>query len=151
LHERHGVNLVTISEHIDLSTDNGRMYLRIKVAVARAEVERKAPQRRANLQAAQDGRRMGGRRPFGFELDMTIRETEAAAVRQAYKDVLAGVSLGQIARDWNAAGFYTPLETRKGEQSRWTGTSVRPVLLNPRYAGLRVTVPSWRTARGRSR
>jgi site-specific DNA recombinase len=60
------------------------MYLRIKVAVARAEVERKAArQRRANLQAAQDGRRMGGRRPFGFELDMTIRETEAAAVRQA--------------------------------------------------------------------
>ena len=54
LHERYGVNLVTISEHIDLSTDNGQMYLRIKVAVARAEVERKGTrQKRANLQAAQ--------------------------------------------------------------------------------------------------
>jgi site-specific DNA recombinase len=54
LHERHGVNFVTISEHIDRSTDNGRMYLRIKVAVARAEVERKGTrQMRANLQATQ--------------------------------------------------------------------------------------------------
>jgi site-specific DNA recombinase len=94
-------------------------------------------QRRANLQAAQQGRRMGGRRPFGFEQDMTIRENEATAIRQAFEDVLAGVSLSQVARDWNSAGLLTPLTTRQGEPSRWTGDTVRPVLLNPRSAGLR--------------
>jgi site-specific DNA recombinase len=80
---------------------------------------------------------MGGRRPFGFELDMTVRELEAAAIRQAYDDVLAGVPLGQIARDWNAAGLCTPLKTRKGEPSWWTAATIRPVLLNPRNAGRR--------------
>jgi hypothetical protein len=80
---------------------------------------------------------MGGRRPFGFEQDMTIRASEATAVRQAYADVLVGVSLGQVARDWNAAGPLTPLKTRKGEPSRWRPATVRPVLMNPRFAGLR--------------
>ena len=94
---------------------------------------------------------MGGRRPFGFEQDMTIRDVEASAVRQAYDDILAGVPLAQIARDWNDAGLLTPLTTRQGEPSRWTGDTVRPVLLNPRNAGLRATVPSWRTAPARSR
>jgi site-specific DNA recombinase len=74
---------------------------------------------------------------LGFEQDMTIRDVEATAVRQAYDDVLAGVPLAQIARDWNAAGLLTPLTTRQGEPSRWSGDSVRPVLLNPRNAGLR--------------
>ena len=36
--------------------------------------------------------------------------------------MLTGVSLGQIARDWNDAGLLTPLKTRKGEPSQWTGT-----------------------------
>ena len=55
---------------------------------------------------------MGGRRPFGFEQDMTIRDVEASAVRQAYDDILAGVPLAHIARDWNDAGLLTPLTTR---------------------------------------
>jgi site-specific DNA recombinase len=125
-------------ESLDLSSPNGRMVAHILAAVAQQEIEQKSERQiRANLQAAKQGRRMGGRRPFGFEQDMTIRESEAAAIRQAYDDVLAGVSLGQVARNWNAAGFYTPLKTRKGEPSRWTGSSVRPVLLNPRNAGIR--------------
>jgi site-specific DNA recombinase len=125
-------------DSLDLSSPNGRMVAHILAAVARQEIEQKSDrQRRADLQAAQQGRRMGGRRPFGFEQDMTIRDVEASAVRQAYDDVLAGVPLAQIARDWNGAGLLTPLATRQGEPSRWTGDSVRPVLLNPRNAGLR--------------
>jgi hypothetical protein len=80
---------------------------------------------------------MGRQRPFGYEQDMTIRETEAEAVRAAFDDVLAGVPLGRVARNWNAAGLLTPLHNRSGEPSQWTGASVRPVLMNPRYAGLR--------------
>lgn len=52
--EERGLRLVTANGEADLSTDGGRMYARIKAAVARAEVERKgarqssAQQQRAN-------------------------------------------------------------------------------------------------------
>ena len=51
------------------------MMADILASVARQEID-KSPtgRRRANLQAAEEGRRMGGRRPFGYEQDMTIRE-----------------------------------------------------------------------------
>ena len=51
----------------DLSTDNGRLFARIKGAVARAEVERKsARQKRANKQRAKDGRPGRSTMPFGY-------------------------------------------------------------------------------------
>jgi site-specific DNA recombinase len=123
----------------DLSTPNGRMIAGILANVARQEIEQKADrQRAATLQAAEQGRWIGGRRPFGYEPDgVTIRENEATAIRQAYEDVLGGVSLAQVARDWNAAKLPTPQETRKGGPSHWIATTARGVLMNPRYAGLR--------------
>jgi site-specific DNA recombinase len=68
---------------------------------------------------------------------VTVRESEAEAIREGYDDVLAGVSLAQIARTWNAAGHRTPQRTREGEPSKWSPSTARDVLLNPRYAGLR--------------
>jgi DNA invertase Pin-like site-specific DNA recombinase len=48
-------------DSLDLSSPNGRMVAHILAAVARQEIEQKSDrQRRANLQAAQQGRRMGG-------------------------------------------------------------------------------------------
>ena len=77
--------------------------------MAQGEVERKgARQRSAAVQAAKQGRWIGGRRAFGFEPDgVTVREAEAALIEQGYVDVLAGESLGEIARRWNAAGVVT--------------------------------------------
>ncbi|WP_313278412.1 recombinase family protein [Timonella senegalensis] len=43
--EERGLKLVTANGEADLSTDGGRMYARIKAAVARAEVERKGARR----------------------------------------------------------------------------------------------------------
>jgi site-specific DNA recombinase len=124
---------------LDLSTAAGRLTASILIAAARHEIEQKSErQKRANLQAAQQGRRVGGPRPFGYEPDgMTIREPEAAALRDAYAAVLTGVPIGRIARDWNARGLYTPQAKRDGSASPWTGQTIRPCLLNPRYAGLR--------------
>jgi DNA invertase Pin-like site-specific DNA recombinase len=138
--ERAGVVLAFVrGSDLDLSTPSGRMLADILASVARQEIEQKSDrQKRANMQAAEQGRRTGGRRPFGYETDgTTIRDLEAMAVRQAFDDVLAGVSLAQIARDWNAAGLRTPQKTRTGEPSKWIPTTVRGVLQNPRYAGLR--------------
>jgi DNA invertase Pin-like site-specific DNA recombinase len=55
--ESQGLRLVTANGEADLQTDGGRMYARIKAAVARAEMERKgARQSRAHLQRAAKGR-----------------------------------------------------------------------------------------------
>src|SRR5207253_2064292 len=67
------------------------------------EIEQKSDrQTRANGQAAQLGRRVGGRRPFGYAADgVTVREDEGEAIRRGYEAVLTGMSLGSVARDWN--------------------------------------------------
>jgi DNA invertase Pin-like site-specific DNA recombinase len=134
LADTHHLALATVSGDTDLGTDSGRLFARIKGAVARSEGERKsARQRRAQLQAAQRGLPAGGPRAFGFERDgLTVRENEAKALRNAYASLLAGRSMVGIARDLDAAGFVTG---RLGK--RFNHSAARAVLVNPRNAGLR--------------
>jgi site-specific DNA recombinase len=128
-----GVAIVTASDGVDTSTDGGRLVAGILAMVAEGEVERKgARQRSAAEQAAKQGRWVGGRRAFGYEADgVTIREDEAALIKQGYADVMAGESLGEIARRWDAAGHIT------SQGKTWHRTAVKDVLTNPRHAGLR--------------
>lgn len=132
--QRADVAIVTASDGVDTSTDGGRLVARILSSVAQGEVERKGSrQRSAAIQAAKQGRWVGGRRPFGYEKDgVTICEAEAALIRQAYVDVLAGESLSEVARRWNVSGI-TPAQSEK----RWYRGTVKDVLTNPRHAGLR--------------
>jgi site-specific DNA recombinase len=125
--------IVTAADGVDTSTDGGRLVARILSSVAQGEVERKgARQRSAYEQAATQGRWVGGRRPFGYEDDgQTVREDEAALVKQGFVDVLAGESLGELARRWNKAGFVTTYD------NTWRPSAVKDVLTNPRHAGLR--------------
>lgn len=138
--KKHGLVVAFVrGSDLDLGTPAGRLTADILGSVAQHEIEQKSDrQRRAVVQAAEQGRWIGGRRPFGYEPDgMTIRTPEAEAVRAAYDDILTGVPLGRIAADWNARGLHTPQPKRDGGASSWTAQTVRPVLLNPRYAGLR--------------
>lgn len=132
--EPSGVAIVTAADGVDTTTDGGRLVARILGSVAQGEVERKsARQRDAIIQAAAQGRWVGGRRAFGYESDgVTVREHEAAAIRAGYAAVLAGEPLTHIARAWNTAGYVT---TQSGGQ--WERLGVRDVLINPRNAGLR--------------
>ncbi len=137
--ETAGVRLATVSGDVDLSTDAGRLVARILASVARGEVERKsARQRAAQAQAAKQGRRVGGRRAFGFEQDgVTVRQVEAAAIQAGYDAVLSGVPLAAVARDWNARGLTPGQLRRDGWPSAWRHDNVRACLLNPRNAGIR--------------
>lgn len=131
--EKGGLRLVTANGEADLGVDAGRMFARIKAAVARQEVERKAArQTRAAQQRAQQGRPWGSRRPFGYTQDRTeFYEPEATAVREMYRDYLAGTSQMELARRLNAAGFTTTMG------GPWRQTGVRQFLRSPRNAGLR--------------
>lgn len=124
---------------LDLSTPAGRLTADILGSVAQHEIEQKSDrQRRAAVQAAAQGRWIGGRRPFGYEPDgITVRADEAAAVIAGYDAILTGVPLGRIARNWNSMGLLTPQARRDGTESHWIAQTIRAVFLNPRYAGLR--------------
>ncbi|MBA2574690.1 MAG: recombinase family protein, partial [Nocardioidaceae bacterium] len=133
LSARTGVRIATVTGDLDLTTDTGRLVGRILASVARGEVERKgARQRRAQQQAAQQGRPAGGRRPFGYGADgMTVIASEAKELRGAYQTLVEGGSLKGIAARWNDAGVLTTAG------NRWTHSTVRRTLKNPRYAGHR--------------
>jgi DNA invertase Pin-like site-specific DNA recombinase len=138
-----GAKVLTVDGEIDLTTADGEFRATMLAGIARFEARRKGErQLRANALAASLGRRTGGRRPFGYDKDgMTVRPAEAAAVVDGYRDVLMGVPLAAIARDWKSRGLVTAstryLEKHRGEPSDWTSGSVRTVLINPRYMGKR--------------
>ncbi len=140
LADRKNVALASVGGDVDLATDNGRLFARIKGAVARSEVERKsARQRSSNDQRAASGLPSGGRRAFGYERGgVVVDEVEAAEVRKAASSLLAGGSLRGIVADMNARGIPTTAWRPPLVLSKWHPTELRRLLSNPRYAGLRV-------------
>jgi site-specific DNA recombinase len=131
--EHNRVKLVTVSGDLDLSTDAGRLNARILTSVARAEIERKSARQRAAFeQAARDGKPTGGRRAFGYTADgMHLDPAEAPIVAEMFQRFASGDSLGELMRELNRRGIATP----RGHT--WITGSVKQVLMNPRYAGLR--------------
>ncbi len=110
LAETRGLRIVTTNGDVDLGTDGGKMYARIKAAVAKGEVERMGARRkRSNEQTVAEGRPAPGRRPYGWELGgIELREEEARVVRDIYAAVLAGESVRALVRDLNARNVPSP-------------------------------------------
>ena len=132
--ERAAVTIATVSGDLDLSTDAGRLNARILISVARAEIERKSQrQRDAATQAAEQGRPAGGgRRAYGYNADgLHLDPTEAPVVADLFRRWVAGETLGELTRWLDTEGIRTP----RGH--RWSTGSLRELLCNPRYAGLR--------------
>lgn len=166
--EERGLKLVTANGEADLTTDGGRMYARIKAAVARAEVERKAErQSLAHRQRARQGRPPKGQRPVGYATDGSVVEHEAAVVKEMFRlfAIKAGTTIAGIARalsgvDGPDVPKSLPRMTRHSrtvmlernerraaeglapkpvpEDGRWHSSSVLDILRNPRYAGYSV-------------
>jgi DNA invertase Pin-like site-specific DNA recombinase len=127
-----GLLLATCGGDADLATDSGRLFARIKAAVAKAEMERKsARQKLAFQQRAESGIPWSNHRPFGYTMDFEPHPTEAALVRDAYADVLAGISRRSIARRWAEQGVKTTVG------NEWTGGTLSDFLRHPRNAGHR--------------
>ena len=99
------------------------------------------------------GGRVGGVRPFGFDLDPVTKDNkdaaglkpnqhEAAAIAGAYAKILAGTSCSAIAREWNEA-LRTPRKTADPAKTGrgcggvpWTTGTVKQVLIRAQNAGL---------------
>ncbi len=121
---------------LDLATPSGRAVARTLGAWARFEVEHKSERtKRAQLQAAQAGKWLGGAPPLGWNLraddgSATLDRPAARRIAKASTDVLTGISLGSIVAAWNEAGFLT------STGRRWNYATLRQVLSRARNAGL---------------
>lgn len=119
---------------MDLATASGRLNARLLTSVASFESEMKAERQKAShRQRAEAGRPWfvsSTGRPTGWNLDGTLHAEEAGAIRDAYRMLLAGMSLRAIAKDLNGRGLTT------SRCAPWSSHSLRTVLTNPRNAGI---------------
>jgi DNA invertase Pin-like site-specific DNA recombinase len=132
--ERVGVSQVaTVTADIDLGNDDGLFMARIFAAFAAKESGRKSARiRRKMLQNAEQGLPHGSVRPFGYEDDkITLRDSEAAVVRQMVDRYLSGQSLFSLTVWLNESGI-TPAVAKS-----WQTSAVRQILCSGRIAGLR--------------
>lgn len=132
LAERHGVSFHYVrSPSFDLNTSAGRRVARILAANDAGEAEDIQERvKRAKLEAARNGEWKGGRRPFGYEADgVTVNETEAAAVLDASRGIVAGRSMNGLVKEFRAKG----LVTSAGKP--WSHRSLMRTLMRPRNAG----------------
>ncbi|SHH53536.1 Site-specific DNA recombinase [Jatrophihabitans endophyticus] len=132
---------------LNLSDASGRMTARIVGAVARGESERMSERMKAgNKQRAEKGRPdTRGYRKYGYERDhMTIREDEAAIIREFADRLLAGESLTALTRELNDRNV--PTATGRGP---WYSASLRQILRSARlsaqreYQGQIVALGEW--------
>lgn len=151
---------------LDLSTANGRMTARITGAVARHESEQKGERVRSQKrQARNDGKWLGGERPFGFAPDgYTVRPTleQVTAMFRRAADLYGhempdDAELMRLTEQYTAeADAIADATTRAlaGVSLRslfqewnaaglttingmpWNGSKIRQMLLRPRNAGL---------------
>jgi DNA invertase Pin-like site-specific DNA recombinase len=125
--------ILDITGTLDLLTDNGRTVARIIVAThaqSSAATARRVSRKHVALQQA--GIPTGGVRPFGWREDKrSLDEDEAEEIRTAARRVLDGAPVSAVVTDWNARGITTP------RGNRWSKSTVKDVLRNPRVAGFR--------------
>lgn len=129
---RHVSTHTVRSGRFDLSASSDRLVARVLVAAAAQEVEHRAERtRRAQQQSAENGRWLGGSRPFGWRMDpISLEPVESALIVDACTRVLSGSSLHALVADWNSRG----VQTAYG--NAWSVTPMRQMLLRARNAGL---------------
>ncbi len=118
---------------IDLNTASGRTAAGLFGVIAAGESDRMGERIRRKLKEnAMQGLNHGGNRPYGWDDDrLTIRESEAAVIRECVDRVISSEPLRAIMRDLNERGI--PTSTGK----LWTHTNLLGVLKTARHAGLR--------------
>ena len=118
----------------DLGNDDGLFMARIFAAFAAKESGRRSARIRRKMdQNATAGLPHGPARPFGYEADkITVREDEAAIIRQLVDRFLAGESLRSLASSLNNTG----VPITKGAE-HWQTPTLRQMLSSARLAGLR--------------
>lgn len=145
---KHGADLISLSEAIDTSTAGGRMFFHLLGVFAQWEREEITERVNASvLTRAKLGKSINGSAPYGYawkDRKLVVVPEEAAIRRKAYEMFLDCRRKGQVARNLNAAGY----RTREG--SIWRDTSILRILNESSAKGVYVfntmrQTGSWRT------
>jgi DNA invertase Pin-like site-specific DNA recombinase len=129
----HQVPIVAVTGSVNLSNAAGVAMARVLMAMANKSSHDTARRvaRAARQQAEQGEFRTGGFRPFGYNIDGSINQTEAAILREMYDRILLGDPTRSVSQWLNASG----IPTARGNQ--WSPQGVRACLKKPTSAGLR--------------
>ncbi|WP_053851782.1 recombinase family protein [Streptomyces sp. NRRL B-24085] len=133
--ERPALVFCTVTNDIDLSTSDGRTMARVMVAFAnKASADTGRRVARKHRELADAGKNGGGFPPFGWKEDrVTIHPEQAALIRKAHDDLLAGTRLSTIVKEWQAQN----VQTSRNTGNPITRVAVKGILRNPRLAGFR--------------
>lgn len=117
---------------IDLSTAMGIAQAQMGAVFAENYVRSvKEKLLRKKLELAQNGKFMGGQRPYGFEPRReALRESEATVIRTMAEMIVTGSSYRTVALEMNHKG----IRTQHG--NLWTPAQVRNLLLRPINGGI---------------
>jgi site-specific DNA recombinase len=127
-------DLASVSGDIDLADGDGRFKTRILGSVAAKESDDKSRRiRRKHQELARNGQvGGGGTRPFGFERDrVTVREDEAAVIRELADRLLSGASVRSLCQELERRGMRTPTG------GLWVPETLRRMLRSARISGQR--------------
>ena len=138
-----GVTLASAHGERDLSDPDDRYILRIETAHACRSSDDTSRRTKRRVEAVRErGVISAGPRAFAFPgneprlgeaepvpVAAEVVQREREALRTAADAVLAGVSLGAVARQWNEDGLLTP------QGHTWNSARVHAVLLRQRNAG----------------
>ncbi|WP_430645418.1 recombinase family protein [Agromyces sp. GXS1127] len=126
------IHTVVSGQH-DLDTADGRAAMLTIAVFDQAEAERTAERiRRKQAEKRSNGEWHGGALPYGYTTKdgaLVPVAAEVKVIKEAMKRVVAGDSMGSIARDFNERG----LRTKKG--NAWRQVNLRAILLNRSLIG----------------
>ncbi|MFF1484712.1 recombinase family protein [Streptomyces sp. NPDC058319] len=134
--ERPRLEFATVTNDINIGTPDGRTMARIMVAFAnKSSHDASRRIQRKHLELAQQGKDSGGPAPYGWRKDdrTKVDPDAAKAIREAQREILAGVRIGTIRTRWQEQGLGNP---RAGTK-RMAHHHVEHILTNPRLVGYR--------------
>lgn len=146
--QKHGVawHFASSGQYLDLAKPQDALNAGLVGLFAVYESDLKKMRLAARYAAERaKGRPLWGPRPFAYEIDrMTIREDEAEHLRAAYSQVLAGVSLSEIARQWRESGVRSPTSQARDQKKsvkraggrEYSASTLRTLLLRVRNKGI---------------
>ena len=133
----YGIDLVSVEDSIDSSTQGGRLTLSILSAVAEIERENISVQfLSGRMQRIKEGRWPGGPAPFGYRIkdkQLVTEPAEAEIVKLIYETYLQdGMMANTAATHLNESGIHI---TANGQEKPVSRDMVVRILDNPVYAG----------------